>query len=149
MNLTDFFQENPWVQVSVFIVFIVFGIYFIAKDKLDFLKSDFSIKELNTPKFLKGLLLAFINPPVLIFWVLAFTLIHEHILKVSDMSPWLTLLVFFAGIFFGKTATLYAYSRWGEKLEKNSKNTNRTIHLVIGIALLLVGIFQGVRFFIS
>ena len=101
------------------------------------------------PKFLKGLLLAFINPPVLIFWVLAFTLIHKYILKVSDMSPWLTLLIFFTGVFFGKTATLYAYSRWGEKLEKSQKNTQKTIHQFIGIALLALGIFQGVRFFIN
>ena len=149
MNLTDFFEENSWVQISVFVLFILIGAYFLLQNKITTPETKLKIKNLKTPKLLKGLLLAFLNPPVLIFWVLAFTLIHKHILKVSDMSPVVTLLLFFSGVFIGKMVTLYAYSLWGKKLEESHNDTKKTIRLFIGIALLLLGTIQGIRFFTS
>lgn len=95
------------------------------------------------------MLLAFVNPPVLIFWVLAFTVIHKYVLRVSEMSPWLTLLLFFTGVYLGKVLTLYFYGKWGKKLENNQNDTNSKKDVFVGIALLLVGVIQGVRFFIE
>lgn len=149
MNLTYFFKENPWVQLSIFLLFILIGIYFLLRNKINTPKIKLNRKTLKLPKFLKGLLLAFVNPPVLIFWVLAFTLLHKYILKVSDMSPLVTLLLFFTGVFLGKMATLYGYSLLGKKLEKSNKDTKKTIHKFIGVALLAVGIFQGARFLLG
>ena len=149
MNLSDFFTANAWVQISVFVLFILIGIYFLLKNKLQSSKTKLVIANLKIPKFLKGLLVAFLNPPVLIFWVLGFSLIHKHLIEVSDMSPWIPLVLFFTGVFLGKIITLYTYSLWGKKLGQGSKNAKKTMSVFIGTALVVVGVFQGVRFFIS
>jgi len=149
MTLTSYFKENPWVQVTVFLLFFMAGLFFLFRRKYKLYNRDFSKTARRPSRFLTGLLLAFLNPPVLIFWVLALTLIHKHVLMVSDMSPWLVLLLFFAGVFFGKVAVLFGYAKWGKLVENGKNNTKRTIDLFLGIGLLILGFIQGIRFFIE
>lgn len=149
MNLTSYFENNPWLQITVFILFIVVGAYFLLQKHLDLKLFKIPAEKRAFPKWLKGFLLAILNPPVLIFWVLAFTIIHKHVIKVSEMSPLFTLVIFFTGIFLGKTATLYGYGLWRKKLDKGTKNSTQKTNTVIGIALILVGVIQGIRFFIG
>lgn len=149
MNFSDYFKANPWIQIVIFVLFLMVGAFFLLRKKLSLTTKKTSDKKIKPPKFITGLLLAFVNPPVLIFWVLAFTVIHKYVLKVSEMSPWLTLLLFFTGVYLGKVLTLYFYGKWGKKLENNQNDTNSKKDIFVGIALLLVGVVQGVRFFIE
>ena len=149
MNFSDYFNANPWIQFTIFTLFLIVGTFFILRNKFQIRSKLNSRKKLKTPKFFTGVLLAFINPPVLIFWVLAFTVIHKYVLKVSEMSPWITLLLFFTGVYLGKVLTLYSYGRWGKKLEKKTDNSSSKKDNFVGIALVLVGAIQGVRFFIG
>ncbi len=64
------------------------------------------------------------------------------------MSPWITLLLFFTGVYLGKVLTLYSYGKWGQKLEKKRQGFSSKKDLIVGVALLLVGVIQGIRFFI-
>lgn len=149
MNFSDYFKDNPWVQITIFVLFMMVGAFFLLRNTFNIKAKNTSDKKLKTPKFLTGFLLAFVNPPVLIFWVLAFTIIHKYVLKVSDMSPLLTLLLFFTGVYFGKVLTLYFYGKWGKKLEKNKDESSSKKDIFVGIALVLVGVIQGFRFFIE
>jgi hypothetical protein len=65
------------------------------------------------------------------------------------MSPLLTLLLFFSGVYIGKILTLYFYGKWGVKLEKNKDGNNSRKDIFVGVALVLVGAIQGFRFFIT
>lgn len=149
MNFADYFQQNPWIQITVFLLFLMVGTFFLLRKKLNIPSKKTAKKKVSTPKFITGILLAFINPPVLIFWVLAFSIIHKYILKVSEMSPWLTLLLFFSGVYLGKVFTLYIYGKWGKKMEKNKDSNGSKKDIFVGVALVLVGLVQGVRFFIQ
>lgn len=149
MNFSDYFKDNPWVQITIFVLFMMVGAFFLLRNTFNIKAKNTSDKKLKAPKFLTGFLLAFVNPPVLIFWVLAFTVIHKYVLKVSDMSPLLTLLLFFTGVYFGKVLTLYFYGKWGKKLEKNKDESSSKKDIFVGIALILVGVIQGFRFFIA
>jgi threonine/homoserine/homoserine lactone efflux protein len=149
LNFTDYFKENPWVQITIFVLFMLIGVFFLLRNTFNIRSINTLEKKIKAPKFITGLLLAFINPPVLIFWVLAFTIIHKYVLKVSDMSPLLTLLLFFSGVYVGKILTLYFYGKWGVKLEKNKDGNNSRKDIFVGVALVLVGAIQGFRFFIT
>lgn len=149
MSLTHYFEENPWVQISIFTLFMIIGSVLLLRKKLP-KPSVISIKQpITTPSIIKGFLLAFINPPVLVFWVLAFTLIHRYVLEVSEMSPLETLLLFFLGIFVGKITTLYGYSLWGKNLQRKKTASKETLYRFVGIALLVLGTFQSIRFMIA
>jgi L-lysine exporter family protein LysE/ArgO len=149
MNFTDYFKENPWVQITIFILFIVIGTFFLLRNTFNIGSKNTSEKKFKAPRFITGFLLAFVNPPVLIFWVLAFTIIHKYVLKVSEMSPLLTLLLFFSGVYVGKILTLYFYGKWGVNLENNKDGNNSGKDIILGVALVLVGAIQGFRFFIT
>jgi len=149
MNFTDYFKENPWVQITIFTLFIMTGAFFLLRNTFNIRSRNSSEKKVKAPRFITGFLLAFVNPPVLIFWVLAFTIIHKYVLKVSDMSPLLTLLLFFSGVYIGKILTLYFYGKWSVKLEKNKNGNTSRKDIILGVALVLVGVIQGFRFFIT
>jgi len=149
MTLNTYFKENAWIQITVFILFFLAGLFFLLRKKLKLNIDNLSEIKVKPSKLITGFLLAFLNPPVLIFWLLAFALIHKHILMVTDMSPWIVLLLLFAGIFFGKLSTLYGYGRWGKQIDDSKKDSKNQLDLFIGIALLIVSIIQGIRFFIE
>lgn len=149
MNFSDYFQQNPWIQITVFLLFVAAGSFFLLRKRTVKEPKKAVKKKIKTPKFITGLFLAFVNPPVLIFWVLAFSVMQKYLLKVSEMSPWLVLLLFFSGVYFGKVVTLYIYGKWAKKLEQKNSGTSHKKDLFVGVALLLVGVIQGVRFFIT
>lgn len=149
MEFSDYFATHPWIQITVFIAFFLVGLFFLMKDRLPQTNTPRTPRGLKTSRFVKGFLLAAINPPVLIFWVLAFLLFHKYLLSISDMSTASVLLLFFTGVFLGKVLVLYFYGKWGKKLEQSSGNSNKVVHRFIGVALLAVSIVQGVRFFIQ
>jgi len=149
MNFADYFQQNPWIQITVFVLFLLVGTFFLLRNKLRLRPKKTSEKKIKAPKFITGIFLAFVNPPVLIFWVLAFSVIQKYLLKVTEMSPWLVLLLFFLGVYLGKVTTLYFYGKWGKKMEKNQNDTSHKKDIFVGLALVLVGCVQGIRFFIA
>ena len=65
------------------------------------------------------------------------------------MSPWIVLLLFFLGVYLGKTITLYFYGKWGKKMEQTQNESNYKKDIFVGLALVLVGCVQGIRFFIA
>ena len=149
MNFADYFTQNPWIQITVFVLFLLVGTFFLLRNKLRLPSKKRSEKKPKAPKFITGVLLAFVNPPVLIFWVLAFSIIQKYLLKVTEMSPWLVLLLFFLGVYLGKVTTLYFYGKWGKKMENNQNKTSHKKDVFVGLALVLVGCVQGIRFFIA
>ena len=149
MNFADYFQQNPWIQITVFVLFLVVGVFFLLRNKLQLASKKPSVKKIKAPKFITGVFLAFVNPPVLIFWVLAFSVIQKYLLKVTEMSPWIVLLLFFLGVYLGKTITLYFYGKWGKKMEQTQNESNYKKDIFVGLALVLVGCVQGIRFFIA
>ncbi|GER60978.1 LysE family transporter [Patiriisocius marinus] len=140
-----FFKENLWIQITVFSLFIIIGMGILLKKQIPTknLNLKFNIK-IHT--FLRGFLFAFINPPVILFWVLAYTVIRMYGIHISEMSMVSTLLLFFLGIFLGKTATLYAYAIWSEKLNRKSTNSKSRISTITGIALVVIGVLQAIKF---
>ncbi|MCH9660508.1 MAG: LysE family translocator [Bacteroidetes bacterium] len=145
---TEFFQMNQWVQILFTTVFFGIGLLFLlpAQRKV-FPKPSITMRSSQT-SFLTGFLLAFLNPPVLLFWIASITLIQKYIVPLTDMSPISVLGLFFLGVFLGKVLVLYGYAVLGSSLQKKSTN-NTKFNRIIGATLILIAISQSIRLVIE
>ncbi|SEL17887.1 LysE type translocator [Aquimarina amphilecti] len=148
MELTDFFENNKWIQVVIISIFLIIGVYFLArknkKENINKVKKN----RLQKSKFLTGFSLAFLNPPVIIYWIVAISLTNKHLFELTLYTPLIALFLFFSGIYLGKIGTLYLYSKWGNKMANRSDNSKTKLFKIIGIALIVISVVQGLKFFI-
>ncbi len=142
---TDFFEENAWVQYTLLFIFFSIGILILIRNWIDIDFENPLSKEGTINNFWKGLLLAFLNPPALIFWILLISLANTYLFSLSKFSPILNLVLFFIGIFLGKVTTLYFYGKMSKKLGKKKKKNNPIVLHVIGAALVLGSVVQFIR----
>ena len=69
MVVRDFFDQNMWVQILIAIILIAVGVFLSFKKS----KEKTSKKnKLTSSKYATGFLLGILNPPVLIYWIVAF-----------------------------------------------------------------------------
>jgi threonine/homoserine/homoserine lactone efflux protein len=147
--ITTFFEMNAWIQVSFIILFFIIGLFFLFLKKIRFKIKNPMVNKRKKPKFLTGFLLAMLNPPVLIFWVIAISLTQKYMIPISSMSPFILLLLFFTGVYIGKFITLYFYGKISHHRAKKQNKERYKLYRVIGIVLIVVSTLQGIRFFIS
>lgn len=140
-----FFEMNSWAQILFTCIFFVVGIGFYFSHQLDFtFKSRASHSRFNS-EVVTGFLLGFINPPVLLFWILGISVTQKYLLPLTDMSPNTILILFFMGVFLGKVTILYGYAKLGKGLQKHQQRSTAQTNKIIGIALLLLGSIQVIR----
>ncbi len=146
MELSVFFQENQWIQISFIVVFFAVGVYFMwLINKIKPIPKQRKIKLANS-KFLTGFSLAVLNPPVIVYWILAISLTDKYIFKLTSQNPLSSLLLFFLGIYLGKIGTLYFYGKWGNRMANKKEDSKTKLHKIIGIALITLSIFQSIKF---
>lgn len=148
MNLSQFFEHNSWFQVSIFVLFIIIGSIILLKRYYAWNFKKIQRPKVKTSRFFKGFLLAFFNPPVLLFWVVTYVLIQRNILELSNMTGWEQILLFLFGVLVGKISTLLGYGLWGEKLAKREGDNSQLVTKIVGVGLIVLGSIQGFRFFI-
>ncbi|WP_103865788.1 hypothetical protein [Aquimarina sp. I32.4] len=142
IELSHFFTQHPWVQGSFIFTFFFIGIYLL------FIKNKINTKnypKLHTSKLITGFSLATLNPPVAIYWILAISWIDKYIFELTPHTSFVSLLLFFFGIYLGKTTTLYCYGLWGHKIAQQ-KNSKTKLSRILGVALIILSIFQGIKF---
>ena len=96
----------------------------------------------NNQGFFKGFLLAVLTPPVLIFWLLAFT----YLASVANVEPMMSVFyltaLFFVGVFVGKLLVLFGYLKLSSLIAKKADDITHKINKVIALLLLVIGVFQ-------
>lgn len=144
-----FFEMNAWVQVSFMILLFVAGILFVFSNRLRFLAIPKAPRRNTNSKFITGFFLAFLNPPVLLFWMFGISFSQKYLLPLTNMSPTFLLMVFFTGVFFGKIVVLYLYALLGKGLKSKKNTDNAKLNRIIGFALVVLSAAQGIRFLIQ
>ncbi|MFD2915676.1 LysE family transporter [Psychroserpens luteus] len=140
MIVRDFFDRNMWIQIVIVIILMFVGSFLLFKKEKVPEKSKFT-----SSKYVTGFLLGILNPPVLIYWIVAFGIINNNNLMLSLSSPLLVLFLFFTGVYLGKTLTLYLYSKFSIKLKSKVQNIGLIINKVTGILLIVIGIAQAIK----
>ncbi|PVW17229.1 LysE family transporter [Marixanthomonas spongiae] len=144
-TFTDFFEDNRWLQYAIVFVFFAIGILVLLRQRFHVDFQNPLSETWQVGNFWKGFLLALINPPALIFWILLITLANTYLFSLSKFSPLLNLLLFFAGIFLGKVTTLYYYGKMSDKLKERKHKKRPLVYNIIGTALVAGSVVQFIR----
>lgn len=142
MIVRDFFERNLWIQVLIVIILMTVGSLLMFKKQSS--KSS-KKKTLFKSKYALGFLLGILNPPVLIYWLIAIGFINGNSFMLTLQSPLLVLFLFFTGVYIGKVLTLYAYSKFSITIKHKVANINLIINKVTGILLITIGIAQAIK----
>ncbi|WP_346880752.1 LysE family transporter [uncultured Algibacter sp.] len=144
MMLIDFFNHNTWLQVIIIFALGLIGLYLFFKKHSETTKRI----RLTQSKYATGFFLGILNPPVLIYWVIAFSIINNKYIMLSLHSSFVTLLLFFLGVYLGKLLTLYLYSICSKLIKNKVNNTSVIVNKITGVLLVLVAFFQAVKLYI-
>lgn len=150
MMVSDFFEMNPWIKITFVFLFISVGVLFLLKHKLPEKDRSNAKSTSFTERLLKGYALAALNPPVLLFWLVAIGLVHNSYFELSAMLGLPELFLFFAGVFLGKVTILLVYGSTGKRLASKNKASkgNKGMNRAIGLALISIAIIQGIRLWV-
>lgn len=126
---------SPWFHLLSALILLAVGVTFLLK------KSKFHFSANNTfGGFWYGVLLNLLSLQVLIYWIIALSLLSS-----SDLLPLslTAILSFLTGIGIGKMSVLYAYATLGEEIigksEKIARNINRLVGIILmGVALAVI-----------
>ncbi|RMB62899.1 hypothetical protein EAX61_04815 [Dokdonia sinensis] len=137
MMVQSFYDKNLWLQISFSAVMGAFGLYFIFKKQ----RKETKTKP-NKKKFLRGFIFGAINPPVLIYWMVLFSISSSYS-SIHEGSPWFILLFFFTGVFLGKTVALYGYALLSRFIIQKNGHFKSMLNNIIGIVLVILALLQG------
>lgn len=140
----NFINNNMWIQISIVIVLLGVGAFLMFKKEKH---SQSDNRNLLKSEYLKGFALGLLNPPVLIYWIIAIGFINENNIALSLQSPVLVLFLFFLGVYAGKVFTLYMYSKFSLTLKNRVRNINKNINRVTGVLLVIIALFQSVKLY--
>lgn len=137
-KLSPVLEGNPLVRYFVFAVLLGSGLFFWFKKNR--VKSNPESRK--TTGFIKGILLNLISMQVLLFWLLAATVLSARQLIPSTFSE---MLFFIAGVWLTKMAVLKAYAFLAKKVVSRAQKISGNVNRIIGVVLLLVAIVQFIK----
>ncbi|MBN1987730.1 MAG: LysE family transporter [Prolixibacteraceae bacterium] len=133
--LSEFFKGNPMVRYFVFAVLMGSGLFFWLKKNKGQLKKE----QGKSIGFLKGALLNIVSIPVLLFWLLAATVLSAKQLLPSSLPE---ILFFLSGVWLAKMVILKIYVFLALKVVSRAHKLSSNINRVIGIVLMTVAVIQ-------
>lgn len=138
MVVQEFFTMHLWVQGLVAGVLAMAGLYFIINRK----KEKKESKKYGS-KYLTGFALSVINPPVLVYWVLVFSILRSSFNLDGGYS--VSLMLFFVGVFLGKVLILYAYGKLVNRIQKTKPQSGTSMNKMIGVILISLSVIQTAK----
>ena len=145
MIVRDFFINNLWIQIVIILLLIVVGGFLFFKKQSE---KKAKKRRLTKSNYTTGFLLEILNPPVLIYWVIAFGIINNNDIMLSFKSSLTVLFLFFFGVYIGKLFTLFLYSRFSLLIKNKVQNITLIINKVTGVLLVIIGMLQAVKLYV-
>ncbi len=145
MVARDFFNEHLWIQIVISVLLISIGLVLFFKKQQTQEKTRKN--KLAKSKYATGFLTGILNPPVLIYWVVAFSIINNNDIMLSLESSLSVLFLFFFGVYLGKLLTLYLYSKFSILIKHKFQNINLIINKVTGVLLIVIGLVQAIKLY--
>ncbi len=140
--LWQLIHQSIWIKLAGFVFFLILGmVFFFRKEK----GNTLSIENSQKSFFLKGLVVAALNPQAIPFWVIVLTFLsNASILDVTAESPILYIVSFNVGAAFGKLLALLLFGILSEYIMVRSSFIRHYINRIIGVILIGIGVFQGI-----
>ncbi len=134
-------EEVPEFKLAVVALFLLLGLYFLLKKD----GSKYIIKtESKASNFVKGIILALLNPQAMPYWFFVVTYLNTA--HLVDLRSW-NLVLFLGGVFVGKYVILNAFRYFSESIKHRLQSIKNYVSKTIGTLLILAGIFEAYKFF--
>lgn len=144
MMVSSFIDMNQWIQIAIaFVLFLIGGVLFFKK------KKETQEKKFKMSKYITGLFLGLLNPPVLVYWLFMITYLNKNAFQLNMNTSLTILFVFFSGVYLGKLLTLYGYSKFSVLIKNKVQNIAAMINKVIGVLLFVIGSIQVLKYMFS
>ncbi|WP_298555903.1 LysE family transporter [uncultured Algibacter sp.] len=143
--IKDFFNDNLWVQLVIVAILFLAGSYLLFKKQSE---TKSKKGKLTQSKYATGFLLGIVNPPVLIYWVIAFGVLNNNDIMLSLKSSASVLFLFFLGVYLGKVLTLYFYSKLSVIIKNKVQNISLVVNKATGVLLIVISFAQAVKLYI-
>jgi L-lysine exporter family protein LysE/ArgO len=140
----NFINNNMWIQITIVLILLFVGAFLFFKKQTE---KQPKRKKLTQSKYATGFLLGLLNPPVLIYWIVAIGFLNNNNFILSLQSSLSVLFLFFLGIYLGKLLTLYFYSKFSLIVKNRVHNINQAVNKITGVLLVVIAVFQVVKLY--
>lgn len=142
--ITNFLEHNLWLQTTIVVILFLAGGFLCFKKQS---QRSTKTSRLTKSKYTTGFVLGILNPPVLVFWVIAFGILNNNDFMISVQSSFSVLFLFFFGVYLGKLFTLIGYSKISVFIKKKIQNINSIVNKITGVLLLIISMIQGFQLY--
>ena len=140
----NFIAKNQWIQIAIVLVLLCAGAYlFFKKQSENTTKKKGVIKS----KYVSGFLSGILNPPVLVYWLVAIGFINDSTYMLSLESSVSILFLFFIGVYLGKLLTLYLYSKFSLIIKNKVQNITLILNKVTGVLLIVIAMLNTAKIY--
>lgn len=137
MVISNFLETSFLVRMGIATIFIVLAVFIFARKP----SSTFSgNSEAERSFFVKGLLIAALNPQAVPFWIFALAAISQYF---DFAYEGIYLLAFLAGVFAGKLIALYGFVIASSYLKSHLEQSSVLVNRLLASVLLFIGLTQG------
>lgn len=140
--INQFIASGPWFKIFGFIIFLILGLAFFFKKNREHSKKE---RSFHNNHFLKGFVVAFLNPQAIPFWVIMLAFLHStQMMNVDAQSPWMIVTAFLFGAALGKLCALILFGILSQRIIYRMAIIRANLNRIIGIILIGIGMFQGI-----
>lgn len=136
------------IFTSIFLLLL--GVFFIFKKEKD-KKVDLASEKKYTrlSPFFRGMLIALLNIPTIAFWIAMTTYYRSiNLFDIKESTPYYLIICFISAAAMGKLITLSTYALLANRFLPYLGKFKKLLPKLIGILLIMMGIFQMFRLFI-
>ncbi len=132
------FEDNPYTQITVFVVFFTLGLFFFFKKQHPpQRKKRFKVKVTD---FSRGMFLSLINPQALPFWLFVITYFTSHKLFTIRED---TIPSFLFGVGIGKFMALLIFVAFSLFIRKRMGRIGDFMNKIIGTIFVVLALVQA------
>lgn len=139
-----FIAKNQWLQIAIVFILLCVGAYLFFKKQ-----SETSTRKshFTSSKYLIGFLSGILNPPVLVYWLVAISFINDSAYVLSLQSSVAVLFLFLSGVYLGKLLTLYLYSKFSLIIKNKVQNITLVLNKVTGALLIVIAVINTAKIY--
>ena len=135
--LNELVKQNTWLNLFIILVVLVGAFLFVSRRK------ERVVRQVAFAQgFIQGLFLNVFSIQVLMYWILAVTMLAANSLLEFSIG---SIVSFLMGVWLGKFAVLRFYMFASRHLLRRFTHLSRHINRIIAALLLIVAAFQGAQ----
>ncbi len=143
LAIEGYLRHNQLVQFVIFFAFVILGVYFLLKKPKPVFYESSTTK--NSSEFIKGIVVALLNPQAIPFWLFALAFVAPyHIIDFVGSN----LYFFLGGVFIGKLLALVLFTKGAKYIKSHVSLSSRIIDKTMGGIFIIIGVIQAFKFYL-